>query len=186
MVYPVAVWVAWADENGHIPNEDSPLSTPNSKTTASTLRSNTLTNQRYFKYLRSQGLNITEDDESKASRNYVLHYSCLLNFCVASRITLVQCTSMEEARRAQLYFGLCFQEYARMGCHLTPNAHIVMHLEDYIRLYGPVYGWWAYAFERMNGILGRFNTNGHTGGEVEATILRGWLKTIQLQDLVSI
>lgn len=91
---------------------------------------------------------------------------------------------MEEARRAQLYFGLCFQEYARMGCHLTPNAHIVMHLEDYIRLYGPVYGWWAYAFERMNGILGRFNTNGHTGGEVEATILRGWLKTIQLQDLV--
>ena len=30
---------------------------------------------------------------------------------------------------------------------------------------------WAFGYERNNGTLGRFNHNGHSGGELEATIM---------------
>lgn len=60
-----------------------------------------------------------------------------------------------------------------------------MHIRLWIILFGPVYAWWVYAFERMNGVLARFRTNGRGGGELEAILLRGWLKLMMLQDLVS-
>ena len=42
---------------------------------------------------------------------------------------------------------------------LWPNMHLAGHLTDCIRDHGPVYAFWLYAFERMNGILGSFQTN---------------------------
>ena len=47
---------------------------------------------------------------------------------------------------------------------LTPNIHLMFHTTDCIRDHGPVYGFWLYAFERMNGILGNFPTNNHEIG----------------------
>ncbi len=45
--------------------------------------------------------------------------------------------------------------------NLTPNMHLAAHLTDCIRNHGPVYGFWLFAFERMNGIAGSFHTNTH-------------------------
>ena len=44
---------------------------------------------------------------------------------------------------------------------LTPNIHLLGHITDCIRDHGPVYAFWLYAFERMNGVLGSFQTNFH-------------------------
>lgn len=44
---------------------------------------------------------------------------------------------------------------------LTPNMHLAGHISDCIRDHGPVYAFWLYAFERMNGILGSFQTSNH-------------------------
>jgi hypothetical protein len=44
---------------------------------------------------------------------------------------------------------------------LTPNMHLAGHITDCIRDHGPVYAFWLYAFERMNGILGSFQTSNH-------------------------
>ena len=41
----------------------------------------------------------------------------------------------------------------------TPNMHLHLHLRECLHDYGPVYAFWCYAFERYNGILGRFPTN---------------------------
>jgi hypothetical protein len=49
---------------------------------------------------------------------------------------------------------------------------------------GPCYGWWVYAYERNNGWLGRTKHNGHSGGELEATMMRRWWKVKFIQDLV--
>ena len=35
------------------------------------------------------------------------------------------------------------------------------HLTDCIRDHGPVYTFWLYAFKRMNGVLGSFQTSNH-------------------------
>ena len=42
---------------------------------------------------------------------------------------------------------------------LAPNMHLLAHISDCIRDHGPVYAFWLYAFERMNGVLGTFQTN---------------------------
>ena len=46
---------------------------------------------------------------------------------------------------------------------LVPNHHLSLHLATCLLLFGPVHGWWAYPFERFNGIIQRLNTNHKIG-----------------------
>ena len=38
---------------------------------------------------------------------------------------------------------------------ITPNIHLSLHLVECCNDYGPLYSFWCYSFERMNGLLGR-------------------------------
>ena len=37
---------------------------------------------------------------------------------------------------------------------ITPNLHLSLHLNECCKDYGPLYSFWCFSFERMNGILG--------------------------------
>jgi len=39
---------------------------------------------------------------------------------------------------------------------ITPNIHLSLHLCENCMDYGPLYSFWCFSFERMNGILGRY------------------------------
>ena len=39
---------------------------------------------------------------------------------------------------------------------ITPNLHLSLHLRDCSSDYGPLYAFWYFSFERMNGILGKY------------------------------
>src|SRR5256886_9438339 len=39
---------------------------------------------------------------------------------------------------------------------ITPNIHLSLHLVECCRDYGPLYSFWCYSFERMNGVLGSY------------------------------
>lgn len=43
----------------------------------------------------------------------------------------------------------------------TINIHLHGHLTSCIRDFGPVYAFWCFAYERLNGILGAYHTNNH-------------------------
>ena len=45
---------------------------------------------------------------------------------------------------------------------LVPNHHLSLHLRECLELFGPVHAWWAFPFERYNGILQHLNTNSRT------------------------
>jgi hypothetical protein len=60
------------------------------------------------------------------------------------------------------------QEWAWMGCHLTPYFHFSIHIAQQLLRTGPCYSSSVWAYKRNNGFLGRFNNNGHSGGEMEA------------------
>lgn len=49
--------------------------------------------------------------------------------------------------------------YGKDNC--TINMHLHGHLHECVKDYGPVYSFWCFAFERMNGILGSYHTNNH-------------------------
>ena len=38
---------------------------------------------------------------------------------------------------------------------ITSNIHLFLHITECCRDYGPLYAFWCYLFERMNGILGK-------------------------------
>ena len=52
-----------------------------------------------------------------------------------------------------------------------------MHYHKFIKLFGPIYGWWLFAFERFNGMLEKVKLNGHDGGRMELTLMRHWVMT---------
>ena len=37
---------------------------------------------------------------------------------------------------------------------ITPNIHLSLHISECCQDYGPLYSFWYYSFERMNGVLG--------------------------------
>ena len=45
---------------------------------------------------------------------------------------------------------------------ITPNMHMHCHLRSCILDYGPLHGFWLYAFERYNGLLGAMPHNNHS------------------------
>ena len=42
---------------------------------------------------------------------------------------------------------------------ITPNMQLCLHICECVLDYGPLYSFWYYSFERMNGLLGNININ---------------------------
>ncbi|KAI0089954.1 hypothetical protein BDY19DRAFT_888596 [Irpex rosettiformis] len=54
---------------------------------------------------------------------------------------------------------------------LVPNHHLALHLCECLTRFGPVQGWWAFPFERYNGLIARIKTNNRTR-DMPTTFLR--------------
>ena len=183
-VYPVALAVAW-DLWDKDPAANAPKPRPQTKAAKKETHTDRLLGKRRKKNgARHADTDLDEEDDTGPSRNYFDHYQNCLRFCAGIRIMIAQSISPAEGQRGQNFFSQAFQSWAAMNCHLTPNFHRSMHLLEYILTYGPVYGWWVFCYERFIGTLGKFNTNGHGGGEIEGTLMRGWWKLIRCQELV--
>jgi len=62
--------------------------------------------------------------------------------------------------------------YGKENCSI--NLHLHGHLASCILDYGPVYSFWLFPFERLNGILGSFHTNCH---DISLQLMRRFLDT---------
>jgi hypothetical protein len=61
---------------------------------------------------------------------------------------------MEEAHERLIkIIKLIEVHYGRVK--ITPNLHLSLHLCDCSNDFGPLYAFWCFSFERMNGILGK-------------------------------
>ncbi|EIW84541.1 hypothetical protein CONPUDRAFT_49943 [Coniophora puteana RWD-64-598 SS2] len=110
------------------------------------------------------------------SRNRQQLYDAILLLCAAVRILSSREISMDQARIGQSFLAQYCERFIALGIPLRPNHHVAMHTADVIRLFGPVYAWWLFAFERFNGMLERVKHNGHDGGEMELTLMRAWVQ----------
>ena len=91
------------------------------------------------------------------------HYNCWLLFVKACFLLCrrtITSTQLKEADEFLMKFCQKFAElYGSDRC--TVNMHLHGHLADCIKDYGPIYSFWCFAFERMNGILGSYHVNNH-------------------------
>lgn len=90
------------------------------------------------------------------------HYNCWLLFVQSCFLLCRRCitqTQIDEADTLIIKFCNSFAElYGKDYC--TPNIHLHNHLKDCIEDYGPVYAFWLFSYERLNGIMGSYHTNG--------------------------
>lgn len=63
-----------------------------------------------------------------------------------------------------------------------PNMHFIRHIGQDIRSFGPVYGFWNFAPERINKLLGNMNSNNHSG--LETSLLRRFLDLGMVEPLL--
>jgi hypothetical protein len=42
---------------------------------------------------------------------------------------------------------------------VTPNLYLCLHIKECCQDYGPLYSFWCFSFERMNGVLGELHVN---------------------------
>ncbi|KII92119.1 hypothetical protein PLICRDRAFT_461608 [Plicaturopsis crispa FD-325 SS-3] len=111
------------------------------------------------------------------SRNYRAIYSAILLLCTGVRILASRKISLAQARIGQDFLSQYCRTLQALGIHMTINHHLAMHYLKFIKLFGPVYAWWLFAFERFNGMLEKVKHNGHDGGRMELTLMRQWVMT---------
>ena len=89
------------------------------------------------------------------------HYQCWLLFVKACFLLCRRRIDADQLSDADTFlntFCLKFASiYGKDNC--TINMHLHGHLQECVKDYGPVYSFWCFAFERMNGILGSYHTN---------------------------
>ncbi|KAL1749513.1 hypothetical protein FB107DRAFT_177501, partial [Schizophyllum commune] len=124
-------------------------------------------------------------EDARMDRSYRTHYNAVLEFSAAIAILSLHAISPNDVKRGTAMHSRAVQAWARMHCYLTPYFHLVMHFEEHFYHFWPCTGWWAFPYERNNGFLGCFNNNGHLGGELECTMMRGWWKTMRIQELIT-
>ncbi|KAJ7696410.1 hypothetical protein B0H16DRAFT_1350491, partial [Mycena metata] len=188
-VFFVALFMAW-EVNGEIPDIEAEPPAANTKIAAGKAQQEKLVQARMRENLLAKNPDATEDElEALKSitmdRSLRRHYEAVVQFTAAVRILTSNSISPNEVERGCDALERTLQEWARMHCHLVPYSHLAVHLRPQYYKHGPVPGWWTFPYERDNGFLGRFNHNGHSGGEMEGTMMRGWWKTTLIQDLIS-
>lgn len=185
-VFPILLAYSW-ELSKRSEDECAPCPKKNTKVATNQTRQKVLLAQRHKK--GSQHTKMANKSPpapiSAPSRNYHDHYVNAMNACVGLRILASRSVTRREAERGQQLLSYSFQSWASMNAHLTPNFHYAMHMLEYIYALGSVYNFWVFPFERFMGVLSRFKTNGHKGGELESTLMRGWWKSMSCHNIVS-
>ncbi|TFK61737.1 hypothetical protein BDN72DRAFT_777901, partial [Pluteus cervinus] len=107
---------------------------------------------------------IPTKEENDNERSYLDNF---LDLITAIRWTTMRTTSEAHIHVLDTYFHKYFEGVIELfGVEaLRPNSHMTLHLAECIRLFGPVHGWWAFPFERYNGIIQRQKTNSRLGSD---------------------
>lgn len=100
---------------------------------------------------------------------------CCRHFVQACRVLSSKQITMEKVLLGDAHLvQFCKRTQRIFGKEsITPNMHMHLHLRTCIIDYGPLHGFWLYAFERFNGLLGAMPHNNHS---IEVQIMNRFLR----------
>src|ERR1044071_62420 len=84
-------------------------------------------------------------------RKILEHFARACNILVARFITEDDLKQAQERLQDMAYLI----EYVYGAEFITSNIHLALHISDCCRDYGPVYSFWLFLFERLNGYIGK-------------------------------
>lgn len=107
-----------------------------------------------------------EDDEQAQRRKMLVESTILL-------ATAIQwATSYRTSAIHAGHYMLCMVAYLNILKKLyptlawRPNHHAALHIGAFLLLFGPMHGWWMFAYERVIGLLQKTNINYKRGKQV--------------------
>ncbi|KAG1751089.1 hypothetical protein EDB19DRAFT_1271823 [Suillus lakei] len=111
----------------------------------------------------------------------------LLRLSTALKIFCGSSVQLELLPRAEVLLQEYLLEFKWMYGEgsMKPNFHWAVHLAQQIKDYGPVYNFWAFLSERLNKVLKSSNSNNWTGGQVEISMMREFMRAAQIDSMVS-
>ncbi|KAH7908121.1 hypothetical protein BJ138DRAFT_1013395 [Hygrophoropsis aurantiaca] len=106
---------------------------------------------------------------------------------IAVRWSTMRSTSDDHIEIVESYFSYYLTSFVKLfgKALLRPTHHFSQHLPHCIKLFGPAHGWWAFPFERYNGIIQRKNTNNKIVGELELTFAKTFCRGGNLKALLA-
>lgn len=87
---------------------------------------------------------------------------------------------MNDADQAHELFKMFCCQFELLYGHkfCVPNMHLMLDLNDCIKDYGSVYGFWCFSFETYNGLMGKYQTN---NSSIEFQVMRKFISSKQVQ-----
>lgn len=67
---------------------------------------------------------------------------------------------------------------------MKPNHHFATHTAPQVQDYGPMYNFWAFLTERLNGTLKSFNLNNWGAGRLEVCMMRAFMRDVFVKNMV--
>jgi len=95
-------------------------------------------------------------DHLPAKDRKILTY--FVRVCTILVKRIVEVGDMKEAHEELIKIIKLIEEHYGEG-KITLNLHLSLHLCECSYDYGPLYSFWCFSFERMNGVLGKANLN---------------------------
>lgn len=113
------------------------------------------------------------------ARRTLDHVMCLVQAII---IACSRVLSTDSAPAYLAYMKRYIEDHKELYPDMTisPNQHMAFHIYDFLVLFGPIYSWWAFPFERLIGQLQRLPHN-HRFGKLENRSSDAWV-LIQLPD----
>ena len=96
-----------------------------------------------------------------------------LTMCIVIA-TLVACKHKTSERYAHQYLRYMCTYLRHLpevieAPNIRPNNHMALHIYDFLQLWGSIYCWWCFPFERINGLLQRISVNSKAGKHLTNT-----------------
>ena len=108
----------------------------------------------------------------------------MLLLCAGVRLVATRTITLRQAQMGQEFLAHFCRMLVTLHVSLVINHHRSLHFYDMIYLFGPIYAWWLFAFEWFNGMMEKVKHNGHDGGQMEVTLLRNWVQTQLIYELL--
>lgn len=106
---------------------------------------------------RLWGIHGAPDERKRLLENFI-HLVCAVDLATRRSMSVQRISRFDQHIREYLV-----SLRSLFNHQLVPNHHLSLHLHEFLRLFGPVHGWWTFPFERFNGLLQRLNTNSRAG-----------------------
>lgn len=108
--------------------------------------------------------------------DHTMHLVC------ATSLVCKRVMTMDRARRFRDHYAAWQRDLPVLHPGIVPrtNHHVGFHIYEFITLFGSVYSWWCFPFERLIGLLQRIPQN-HRFGDLELTLLDSFLRASALR-----